>query len=213
METEYTLQQLLEAVAKGEVKEGDTFETTSGKVIYSEKTFSWISERGFILNPLQVSFETLHLIYKKLVGVKEIETAEAMTRLNCGETVTLVIYYPDNNKVAYILDSLEALDNVAKKLGFSTVYYQGQYFIDVIYEYTDPEPAVDEVATKVKNYQKLSYADAYNINVYFNEKQKTALEIAEQYGISDRMVYYIAQGRYWADAHRQYLKDYVMSEI
>lgn len=213
METEYTLQQLLEAVAKGEVKEGDTFETTSGKVIYSDKTFSWISERGFILNPLQVSFETLYLTYRKLEGVKEIETAEAMARLNSGKTVTLVIYYPDNNKEAYILDSLEALDNVAKKLGFSTVYYQGQYFTDVIYEYTAPETAVDEVEAKVKNYQKLAYADAYNINVYFNEKQKSALEIAEQFGISDRMVYYIAQGRYWTEAHKQYVHDYVMSEI
>lgn len=210
METDYTLQELIEAVSKGDIKEGDTFETTSGKVIYSDKKFSWISERGFILNPLQVSFETLHLTYKKLVGVKEIEFTDVLPALNKGQAVTVSIPYIGEDRI-YIVEEESDLDDLIHKYWFTLVYNSGRFFVDLPTE--EAEPVVDDTATKVKNYQKLTYADAYNINVYFNEKQKSALEIAEQYGISDRMVYYIAQGRYWADAHKQYVNDCVLFNL
>lgn len=145
---EYSLSELTELISQNGLKEGDIFETTSGKVIYYNQRLNWLSEKGYILSPLYVSEETTDLKYVVKEKVKTFKS----------------------------------------------------------------EPPLDEVAVQVSNYKKLSYDDAYKINVEYHLDNKcSALDIAERYGISDRMVYYVANGTYWSEAHEQFKTDYSWS--
>lgn len=205
-EEKFTLNELLISISKGEVEEGDIFETTSGKVIYHSKQLCWLSEKGYVLSPLQITEETIDLTYMRLQDVEEIDFFQALKEIEEGNVVTIRFEFFEGT-VVYNIEEISALDELIKDYCFSVIYKSGRFFISKSPKKTNVWS--DDVAAQVTNYKKLTFEDAYNINILYHLTDGvTALDISSQYGISDRMVYYVANGTYWAEAHEQFKKDY-----
>lgn len=84
--------------------------------------------------------------------------------------------------------------------------------IDEYYKKVSKDESSRAEVRVVKRYvdcgKKLTEGDAYNIHHLYHFVKIPVAEIAKEYHISERMVYYILDGGHWADVFKKFHKDY-----
>ena len=87
-------------------------------------------------------------------------------------------------------------DVIVSKENLADIYENGKFYRE--------DDGTQSPAQKVKHNEKLSYEDACSIHHEYHVNKRSAMSIAEKYGISDRMVYYIIDGTHWHSAYQAF---------
>jgi hypothetical protein len=220
-----TLVDIIVAIAHELVKDGDIFETSSGhRVIYRDGVLCWLTSGGYIGSAVTITDENIKETFNKVTNIKEkkISFTEALPMIAEGKEVKIVVGGRD-----YIIDSFIDLDDIIEEKEFFEDVYKADCFVQVeekneqskssnltlpiVLDMAQLDEALVEVGKVFSNVgysKKLTGADAYNIHHLYHFVKKPVKEIAEEYGVSERMIYYVLDGTHWQEVHEQFHKDY-----
>ncbi|WP_335556823.1 hypothetical protein [Neobacillus vireti] len=99
--------------------------------------------------------------------------------------------------------------------GWKAVYKNGALRWVTLGGYVGSTVAITEETIKEVFYfksadpvRKLNEGSVYNIHHQYHFAKRPVAEIAEEKGVSQRMIYYILEGKRWADVYEIFHKDY-----
>lgn len=215
MTNKFTLHETVIGILVGDIKEGDKFTTSSGfNAVFKDGKLSWVSQNGYVLSPVSVSTENLKEdFFLQGSSRVEISFADALDFLAMGDKVIVDV---EGKGREYEVTSLSGLDEVIEKEYFADLYHS-QWYVEA----TDEEmkvvaevmkevelPFTDLEEDTVSVGKKITEAEAYNIHHLYHFAKFSVAQIADKYGISTRMVYYILDGQRWEEAYNEFHIDY-----
>ncbi|WP_407708510.1 hypothetical protein ACIU4M_00665 [Bacillus altitudinis] len=186
---------IIKGISSGQVKDGDTFSNESGfKMIWKSGVLRWVVGGGYAGAPVSVTDEHIHSKFTLIERSNLVEVGfdAAMYILSKEKDIELRLAHR-----TYQMKSLYDFEDViVSKENLADVYENGKFYK----EEGDMQPP----AQKVKHNEKLTHEDAFSIHHKYHVNKRSALSIAEEYGISDRMVYYILDGTHWLSAYQAF---------
>lgn len=201
----FTFHELVIGIIVGDVKDGAEFETSSGlKAIYKYGSLTWVTQSGYIGSPVVVNIESINETFtlKTKVVDKELSFTEAMQYLAEGDTVFATI-----EGRGYQLHDLEDVDSLIENKEYFGDVYKARYTVPVE-ETVEDLPFSDEPEeaepSKTRQGIKITSSEAWDILHQYNFAKKSVNQIADTYGISPRMVYYILDGTHWAVVYEDF---------
>lgn len=218
-----TLVDIVSGILTGKVQDGDIFETASGhRVIYRDGVLSWMTSGGYIGSAVTVTEDVIEEIFSKVTDEIKISFVEALPLIADGKEVRGLV---DGRE--YILTSLEDVDSLVTDKEYLADVYNGVFFVrdekekardqkaeqsitfPVVLGFEKMEQVFAELGKALSgNSKKLTGADAYNIHHLYHFVKMPVKEIADKYGVSDRMIYYVLDGTHWAEVHEQFHTDF-----
>jgi hypothetical protein len=230
--TFYNLGDIIFAIMHGDIKEGDILESNSGfRVTYRDGVLSWLTSGGYIGSAVTITEDSLQEVFAKVKSFKEkrISFTEALPLIAEGKEVRVVV----EGSREYIISDLDDMDEMIQNREFFVDVIEADYFVEV--EVAEKEEKAEqslrnrltniltmpvvvdaskldelfaEMSRELRKSKKLLPHDAYNIHHLYHFVKKPVKEIAEQYRVSERMIYYVLDGTHWAEIHEQFHRDY-----
>lgn len=221
----YKLGEIADGMVKGGYGNDTSFVNTLGeRIVVKDGALRWLTKNGYVSNIVGVTLDTVTDTWKREKDTgKELTFAEALELIDKGNKVHFET--PAGEKY-WVRDmaQLEDLLTLFITIGhlYSSKFYsdEGNTVVDAVNtEDTGITLELDEVKVD-------GLLDAFNIgkdrekgakltekNVYAIHFRRTFMKdsvasLAEAFGVTERMVYYILDGTYWGDVHKQFHKDY-----
>ncbi|MGG4390504.1 hypothetical protein ABEU97_20440 [Priestia megaterium] len=203
-----TITALIKGVLIGEVQNGDTFETGSGhKVVYRNGVLSWVTSGGYIGSAVTLTEENMLETFTKVTDEKEVSFLEALPLIAEGTEVRLELESRE-----YVVKDLEELDALIEKEYMWEIYNNAECYVK---DKVEPKE-IKGIAIHNGGYieikptvtKKLDSKDAYDILYKYTIMNASVKDLAEEYDVSDRMIYYILDGTHWHDVHKQFHERY-----
>lgn len=242
---QFKFHELVIGIIVGDVKEGNTFKTSSGsKVIYKDGALAWVTQAGYLSSFVSVTKEIIEETFflESKMTTKDLSFSEAMQYLAEGDEVTLTV----EGRRSYTLTRLEDMDDIIedkeffkdvykadftvrveesqtttshKPIGFDTANHTISYDSILVNTGSGTLGAVSKCNGKVDSSlsvtsdsysKKLTRNDAWSILHSYHFSKVPVVKLAQQYGVSDRMIYYVIDGTHWTDVHEEFHADYCM---
>ncbi|MCM3639679.1 hypothetical protein M4D68_00770 [Priestia aryabhattai] len=214
----YTLIDIVVGIHSGSIVEGDTFKTDSGhRVIFRNGVLAWVTSGGYIGTAVTVTEENIAESFEKISEEQIVSFPEAMELLAQCKQIRVELDSRD-----YVLNDLEELDALVEKEYIWELYRNGVYY--VVGEQAETEPVKTlgltingkgflelsgDGTVKIQNTKgQLDSKDAYDILHKYHVMNASVKDLAEEYDVSERMIYYVLDGTHWNDAHTEFHKRY-----
>ncbi|WP_440614746.1 hypothetical protein [Bacillus subtilis] len=194
---QYTLSQIVERMERGLLPEGAVFcqNSTGDKMIYDGDSLRWLTVNNYISATVTITEEAIKDTFTLLTAQKKkLTMLEALPYIAEGKRVTI-----DMEHKQYTVDNLSELEDVIECHEFLVELYESA----VYYVEEDETEKPSTVTAKT-----LSEGDVYNIHHLYHFVKKPVSEIAVEKGVSERMVYYILEGKRWDFVYRKFHSDY-----
>lgn len=225
---QFKFHELVIGIIVGDVNEGDTFKTLSGsRVIFKDGMLSWVTQGGYLSTPVAITEETIEETFFLEDKVKELSFFEAMQYIAEGDEVTVVV-----EGRPYYLSSLDDMDTLIEENEYFQDVYKAKFTTKVeksniptqddsiiintgdgtLGAVTKFNNKVDSIlsGTSDSYSKKLTRNDAWSILHSYHFSKVPVVKLAQQYGVSDRMIYYVIDGTHWTDVHEEFHADYCM---
>lgn len=207
---QFKLSEIVETLEKGLLTEGAIFisDTTGSQIIYDGDSLRWITANNYVSSIVKITDETAKDTFTLLKGSeKRLTFLEALPLIAEGTAVTIDMVHEK-----YTVESLSELEDVIELHEFLAALYEADCYI---YSFGMP---VEEKPVEVVNVfrerpntatiRMLTEGDVYNIHHQYHFAKKAVKDIAADKAVTERMVYYILEGKRWADVHKQFHSDY-----
>jgi hypothetical protein len=143
----FLFHEVIIGIMVGDVKEGDTFTTSSGfNAVYKDGTLSWVTQGGYVGSPVAITEENISedfYLEQKATLEKKLSFAEAMQYVAEGDEVRAVIEGRE-----YILTNLESVDSLIEDCEYFGDFYNADFFAKVAD--VDYAVSVDDVVDEPK---------------------------------------------------------------
>lgn len=189
---------IVEAINQGGIKEGTVFNGENGEqIVYTDKALRYLTSSGFVSTIVSVTDENVTQGWTVKESSKKSEPKtllEALPHIANGERVAIVVHYNAVKTAGqeYEVSSLVQLEAVLNKEYLSDLYKHADFYV-----LSEDKEAGDSGRESVG--RKITATEAFQIHVDRKHFHKPVAVIADEYGITTRMVYYILDGTYWAD--------------
>lgn len=208
----YSLSEIIDGIGLHEIPEGTMFVNTMGEnAVVDQGGLQWYQSKNYVGTPVTVTAEAIN-DYWKMAELQQdavLTFTEALPLIAEGRTVTLIT----GQGVNYTAKSLQDVENLityeeklADLYSATCVTYK-----TVTVKKTEPKPenaptrgvsnrkgrihgAVDK---KQRKGIKLSEYDVTAIRASFANGVHS-LDLADRYGVSQRMIHYIVKGQSWS---------------
>jgi len=233
----FNLLDILTGINEKVVVDGDMFETDSGShAVYKDGALVWLTSGGYVSSIISVTDENMSEVFNFMTKGNDVKIsfAEAIDFLAKGINVKIGDYGNINTlddledvliNHEYLRDMYEMACFVDdKELGVVEPVTETVKVVDKVLDlettvdlpFSDlPEPYV---APKELAYQnelsqsgkKLTESDAYAILHMYHFSKFSVIYLADRYGVSTRMIYYVLDGTHWTNVHEQFHADYCL---
>lgn len=213
--TEFAFHEVVIGINVGDVEEGTEFKTSSGfHALYKNGVLRWVTNGGYVGSPVTVSKENIAEVFTVLEpeAYEKISFTDAMQYLAEGDTVSLLLEGRE-----YDVSNFTELDDLISNHEFFADVYKATFTVPVekkavelpfSEDEKEPEP-VPDVHSK-----KLTHVEAYSILHAYYISKVPVIQLAFDYEVSTRMIYYILDGTNWGNVHKQFKRDLsIMQEM
>ena len=209
----YSLSEIIDGIDLHEILEGTLFVNTIGEhAVVDHGGLQWYESKNYVGTPVTVTAETINDYWKmaELHQDAVLTFIEALPLINEGRTVTLTTAQGIN----YTVRSLTEVGNLITYNESLEDVYQSTCITYKTVTVKKPEPKPGNAPTRgVSNRkgrihgavdksqrkgQKLSQEDVTAIRAHFRHGVHS-LELADRYGVSQRMIHYIVKGQSWSN--------------
>lgn len=184
------LYEVIMGIALGNIKDGDVVKTDTDTLKYIDGTLVYVTEKGYISEPVVINEETMAKEYVVDEDKEDFLFHEAIRVVNDGQAV-LAPFYSEL--------PIKDLNDLADFVEWA---HSCNYSLDTI----NFVKAEDVEEPKEKRGQKITEEQAKDIYVQRHMGVPVS-SLANEYGITERMVYYILDGTYWSNVHQTMVKD------
>jgi len=177
------LDEIVEKLGKGEIDERDSIKTDTDELRFVNGSLHYLTDKGHLSEKVVIDLETLGKEYELEKRPEKFDIFEAFRRVADGKEVTAPFYIEGTVRtVKELVSCLEVigLDNIS----------------NVVF--------IEEEKSSNHKGQKLTEEDAKEVFVKRLGKGVPVADLAEEYGVSERMVYYILDGTYWSTVAQEY---------
>jgi hypothetical protein len=212
--------------------------TSGFKAVYKDGVLSWVTQGGYVGSPVAVTAEVLDEVFymETKFEMAEVDFKDALDFIKMGTEVLFVIegreYTVDSfEELDELISSKEYFEDVYNAGIYVEITQEEKAIAEqILLQVNESEPHVltpdeiryieqDLVPSILKELEelgeesrvagkKLSFGEAYNIHHQYHFVKRSVAEIAEGYGVSSRMIYYVLDGTHWADAYKVFHEDY-----
>lgn len=207
-----TFVELVESIFSEEVENGDVFVATDGtEIVYKDGALRYLTSGGVITSTVAVTDDNLNsLWYRKEAKpeLKKVTFLEAVRYLaEERKEVSIVVHYDKehNSNGSYTVSNLYEFEELLKYEYLYDLYFNSEYYLTEAFEVeqeVEPEKSRESIG------RKITAQDAYKILHQRHFLQRSVASLAEEYGITTRMVYYVLDGTYWKEVYDMFHEDF-----
>lgn len=214
---------IADKLAKGQLADGTAFINTAGeKVIVKDGALHWLTKNGYVSNIVGITIDNYTDVWKitSMQAQKELTFAEALAFIDKGKEVRFETQAGEEFEVSGMVELDRALSlfvTIGHLYSGKAYDTEGQRVAEVktVNEVKEDGPNVDGLlkAFGLREHKhatgaKLTDKDVYAIHYRRYYMKDSVAKLAEIFGVTERMVYYIIDGTFWKGVYKQFHNDY-----
>lgn len=200
---EYKLSEIVEAMEKNLLPKGAVFfcNNTGSKMVYDGDSLRWLTMNSYISSIVTITDETAGDTFTLIKGVdNKLSFTAALPLIAKGTSVTIDMVHQK-----YTVGSLTELEDVIECHEFLASLYEADCYVN---SFTQVESVPIKETPKTDTMRMLTEGDVYDIHHQYHFSKKPVKDIAADKAVTERMVYYILEGKRWAEVHELFHTDY-----
>lgn len=187
---------------------------TGDRIVYIDGALRHLLRNGIVSSPVTLTNDIVSAEWHTIDAYTtvKITMGEALERLSKREPVRVIVNLNISRTIENDLGTIDSLTQLNEMIAEGIVslyelYHQAKF----CFEKKEEQPrvqkdtySVDTTTPKKHSGRKLTEGEAEAILYDRHYNKKSVKDIAEKYGVTERMVYYVLDGTYWFNVWKEF---------